>query len=162
VGELLLLGKCLATPKLDTLGVDGGKEGTLGGPLDEELCPVRAFHDILWRVRLVVPEDADVVTTVEGKLVAGAGISHPRAQVRLLLERFQGGCLVFFIDATFATITFDIHQLVHGHNVLLIKGDTVQLLDGCDCLLRGFVFHKREPISSQQKLEIIHISSIPL
>jgi hypothetical protein len=160
VRELLLLGEGLAAPKLDTLGVDGGKECTLGGPLNEKLCPVSAIHDILWWVCLVVPEHANLVATVKGELITGVAISHPRAQVLLLLERFRSDWLVFFIDTTFTTITLDIHQLVDSHNVLLIERDAVQLLDGGNCHFRGFIFHKSEPISPQQKLEIVHDSSL--
>jgi hypothetical protein len=142
VGELLLLREGLASPELDTLGVNGSEEGSLGGPLDEKLCPVSAIHDILWGIGLVVPEDADLVVAVKGELITGLLVSHPRAQVLLLLERFQSGGLVFLIDPTFATITLNIHQLVHGECVLLIERDTVQLLDGGHGLLGGFVFHE--------------------
>jgi hypothetical protein len=149
VGELLLLGEGLASPELDTLGVDGGEEGSLGRPLDEKLCPVSAIHDILWGVGLVVPEDADLIVTVEGELIPGLVVSHPRAQVLLLLERFQSGGLVFFVDSTFATITLDIHQLVHGEGVFLIERNAVQLLHGGHSLLGGFVFDERESAYSR-------------
>jgi hypothetical protein len=112
--ELLLLGEGGTAPKLDTLGVDGGKEGSLGGPLDEKLGPVKAVDDILWWVGLVVPEHTNLVVAVQGELITGVGISHPRAQVLLLLERLHSGGLVLLIDATFATIALNIHQLVHG------------------------------------------------
>jgi hypothetical protein len=156
VGELLLLGEGLASPELDTLGVDGGEEGSLGGPLNEKLCPVGAVHNILWGVGLVVPEDANLVGAVEGELIAGFFVSHPRAQVLLLLVRFQGGGLVFFVDPTFATITLNIHQLVHGQGVLLIERNAVQLLDGGHSLLGGFVLHKGKSVYPQQILEYIH------
>jgi hypothetical protein len=147
VRELLLLGEGGTAPKLDSLGVDGGKEGSLGGPLDEKLGPVKAIDNVLWWVGLVVPEHTNLVVAVQGELITGVGISHPRAQVLLLLERLHNGGLVLLIDATFATIALNIHQLVHGQSVLLIEGNAVELLDGSHCLLGGLVFDKGEPIS---------------
>lgn len=77
MGELLLLREGGTTPKLDTLGVDGGEVGTLGGPLDEKLSPVRAVDDVLRGVALVVPEHTDLVATVKGELVTGVGVAQP-------------------------------------------------------------------------------------
>jgi hypothetical protein len=144
VRELFLLGEGRAAPKLDTLRVDGGKEGTLGGPLDEKLCPVSAIDDVLWWVGLVVPEHADLVVPVEGELITSVGISHPRAQVLLLLERLELGSVVFLLDASLTTIALNIHQLVHSQGVLLIERNTVQLLDGGEGLFGGLVFNKGE------------------
>lgn len=154
VGELFLLGEGGTTPKLDTLGVDGGEEGTLGGPLDEELCPVCAVDDVLWRVRLVVPEHTDLIVAVKGELITGAAISHPRAQVLLLLERLNLGLDVFILNATFTTIALDIHQLVHGKGVLLVEGDTVQLLDGGDGLFGSLVLNESESIYHNNPISV--------
>jgi hypothetical protein len=117
--------------------------------LDKELGPVQTIDDVLWGVGLVVPEHTDLVVAVEDKLITGVGISHPRAQVLLLLERLHHGGLVFLIDATFATIALNIHQLVHGQSVLLIEGNSVELLNGSDCLFGGLVFDEGEPNSSK-------------
>lgn len=62
----------------------------------------------------------------------------------LLLEGFDGGGLVFLVDASFPAITIDIHQLVNGESVLLIEGYTVQLLDGSDGLFGGLVLNEGE------------------
>lgn len=144
VRELFLFGEGGTTPELDALRVNGGKIGTLGGPLDEKLCPVSAIDNVLWVVALVVPVDTDLVAPVEGELVAGVGIGHPGAQVLLLLERLNLGGLVFLLNASLAAIPLDIHQLVDGQGVLLVKGNTMQLLDGSKGLFGGLVFNKGE------------------
>jgi hypothetical protein len=70
--------------------------------------------------------------------------------VLLLLERLNGRRLVLLIDTTFPTIAFDIHQLVHGESVLLVEGDTVQLLDGSDGLFGGFILDEGESAKDEK------------
>ena len=151
--ELLLLRERGTTPQLHTLGVNRGKEGTLGGPLYKKLCPVGTVDHILWGVGLVVPEHAHLVIPVERKLITGVGISHPRAQVLLLLERLDMGRLVILLNAALATIALDIHQLVHGEGVLLVQGNAVQLLDGGDGLFGGLVLDEGESIDRIMRSE---------
>ena len=152
MGELFLLGEGGTTPELDTLRMDGGEEGTLGGPLNEELCPVGAVDHILGWVGLVVPENADLVTAVQGELITGVSIGHPGAKVLLLLERLQLGSMVFLLNATFPTISLNIHELVDGKSVLLIERDTVQLLDSGQGLFGRLELNKGESKNNNHNL----------
>lgn len=144
VRELLLLRESRATPELNTLRVDRGEVGTLGGPLDEQLRPVGTIDNILGRVVLVVPEDADLVAAVEGELVTSVGVGEPRAEVLLLLKGFDSGGLVFLVDTSFTTVAVNIHQFVDSESVLLVEGDTVQGLHGSDGLFGSLIFDEGE------------------
>lgn len=146
MGELLLFRERRATPELNTLGVDGGEESTLGRPLYEQLCPVGTVDHILGLVVLVIPENTDLLAPEKGELVASVGVAQPRAQVLLLLERLDGWRLVLLFDTSFTAIAIDIHQLVHGKGVLLVQGDTVELLNGGDGLFGRLVLDEGKTI----------------
>lgn len=109
MGELLLFRESGTTPELNTLRMNGCEVSPLGRPLDKKLRPVRTVDDILGRMVLVVPENANLVSTVKGKLITRVGVCKPRAEMLLLLERLDGGGLVLFVNAPFATVAFDIH-----------------------------------------------------
>jgi hypothetical protein len=140
--EALLPAPALSTPQLNTLGVDRGKEGSARRPLNERLCPVLAVHNNLRRILLVVPENANLLTTVHGDLVTAVGLGQPPAQVLGLLKGRNLGCVVLLVDASLLAEAVNVGQLVDSHGVLLVEGGSVELLDGGNGLGGSAVLNK--------------------
>lgn len=126
--------------------MDGGEVATFGRPLYEQLRPVGTVDHILWGVALVVPEHPDLVAPEEGELVTSTGVRQPRAQMLLLLERFDMRWFVLFIDTSLTAIAIDIHQFVNGKGVLLIQRNIVEVFDGGDGLLGGLVLDESKTV----------------
>lgn len=98
-----------------------------------------AVHNILGLITLVVPVDANVVTTIHNELVAttSSWVPQPPSQVLLVGELVDVRGLVGLVDATLPAISLDIGHLVHAHGVLLVKRSLVELTGGGRCLAWG-------------------------
>ena len=146
MGETPLPGPRGTTPKLNTLGVDGGEVGTEGRPLHKGLGPVLTVDNVLGGILLVVPENTNSLSPEHNELIsaAAAGVGHEGAEVLLLLELLDLGRSVLVIDTALAAIAVDIGKLVDAEGVLLVEGDEVELSAGGSSLGGGRVLDEGE------------------
>lgn len=146
--EALLASPRWSTPKLDTLHVHGGKICAEWGPGDEGLRPVGAVNNVLWRISLVVPENANLVVSEHNKLVASASswVGQPGAEVLLLREWLHSWWGKFLWDSSLAAVTLNVGELVNAHGVLLIDSSAVEDLDGLGGLSWSSILDESESV----------------
>lgn len=118
-----------AAPQQDTLRMHRREVGPQGRPLDEGLGPLLPVDNVLGRILLVVPEDADRIPSEHDELVpaAPARVRHEGPEVLLLLELLDLGRLELFVHAAFSPVPVDIGELVDAQGVPLVQRGIVEL-----------------------------------
>jgi len=147
VHESLLSRPPVSTPKLDTLSMHRGKIGAFWRPLHKRLGPVLPIDHRLWRTILLVPEDTDVVGTIEHELVAAFRIAQPPAQMLFLLEFWDLWWLVVLVNPAFSSIALNVGELVDSHGMAFVERSAMKGLDSSCCLRWRLIFDESESLS---------------
>lgn len=148
--ETLLASPGWSTPELNTLHVHGSEVCAEWGPGDEGLGPVGAVDNVLWRISLVVPENANLVVSEHNELVASASswVGQPGAEMLLLGEWLDSWWGELLWDSSLAAVTLNIGELVNAHGVLLIDSSAVEDLDGLGSLSWSSILDESESVLS--------------
>lgn len=134
-----------ATPKLNTLCVDGGKVSSLGRPLYKRLGPMLSINHWFWLVLLLVPKHTHALATVHHKLITGIRLTQPRTEMLPLSVGFYLRLHIFFFDTSLPAKMFNVRKLIDSNGVFSIEWYTTQLLTSSKGLFGSLVLNKGVP-----------------